>query len=247
MTAIRFLLSCLVCVAMLLPGVGRAEDMRTQEAPVSGWRQVTVEEPPALSLEPPTESPGRQRSVRLLAGLGLGLLAGAAGGATGYLVGDALCTPSSGGWFSGLECLAGAAGGATGYLVGDALCTPSSGGWFSGLECLGYIFNGAFLGVAVGYPLGAWGGGALLGGEGRLWATMFGSFAGFSTGLALMIVTKEFFLWPMALALGIVGTHLGYEWSRPSEPARASQARARLQPVLSFSQKGALVGMGGVF
>ncbi len=215
MTAIRFLLSCLVCGVMLLPGVGRAEDVRTQEAPVSGWREVTVEEPPALSLEP-TESPGRQRAVRLVEGFGLGVLAGAAGGATGY-------------------------------YVGDALCPPGSGGFLSGLHCLSYSWSGAILGGALGYSLGVWTGGELNGGEGRLWATMLGSAAGFSTGLALMVVTQEFFLWPVGLALGLVGTHLGYELSRPSEPARASQARARLQPVLSFSQKGALVGMGGVF
>ncbi|EPX57577.1 hypothetical protein D187_004910 [Cystobacter fuscus DSM 2262] len=198
MTVIRSRLSWLLCVWMLLPGVARAEAFAD------------------FARDTPVEERSHPRAVRILAGVGLGSLAAVAGGVGGA-------------------------------LVADALCTPSGGGWFSGLQCLGPGLGGATLGVALGYSLGVWGGGEWVGGDGRLWATMLGATAGFGAGISLILASRTFEFWPVGLALGLVGTHLGYELSQPAVPARALQRRARLQPLLSFSQKGAQVGLGGVF
>lgn len=146
--------------------------------------------------------------------------------------------------FGALTATAGAAGG---FFVADKLCVSSGGGWFSGLECLGPVLGGTALGAALTYPLGAWAGGEWVGGDGRLLATLLGATVGFGAGTSLLLATRVFELWPVGFALGLVGTHLGYELSQRSEPERAHARRARLQPLLSFSQKGAQVGLGGVF
>jgi hypothetical protein len=138
--------------------------------------------------------------------------------------------------------------GVGGLYTGAALCPQPR----QDLEraCLLETLTGAWLGSSVGFALGVWGGGALLGGQGHLLPTLggmaLGVLAGVSafnlsggyinaaTGLALML--------PYALSLA------AYELSSDAVAAPPpASAPARLQPVVSIGPRGTVLGLAGRF
>ncbi|ATB33281.1 hypothetical protein [Melittangium boletus] len=137
-------------------------------------------------------------------------------------------------------------GGFVGGFGGFALCANTGlgrGGDF--LPCLGTALVGAGAGLVLGYPLGVWWGGEAMGGDGRLWASMLGTVLGFGVGLPLVLEEGPFALAP--IVLGMAGASIGYELTQNTAPSHVASARPRLQPLLSVSDKGALLGLGGAF
>lgn len=140
--------------------------------------------------------------------------------------------------------------GTGGLYTGAALCsTPRRD-----LEraCLLETLTGAWLGSSVGFALGVWSGGSLLGGQGQLLPTLGGMALGMlagvgafnlsggyinaATGLALML--------PYALSLA------AYELSSAAVAAPSpapAPGLARLQPVVSFAPGGGMLGLAGRF
>ncbi|WNG26650.1 hypothetical protein F0U62_23505 [Cystobacter fuscus] len=107
------------------------------------------------------------------------------------------------------------------------------------------------LGMFVGYPLGVWGGGEAMGGDGRL----LGTFLGGAVGLVPMLLMMSNQHWS---SLGIVtpvitwvvGCSVGYELSRlPGRTERAKQTATfpRLQPILAIDSHRGMIGLGGQF
>jgi len=134
--------------------------------------------------------------------------------------------------------------GFVGGLGGFMFCESSGIGRGDFLPCLGTAMLGAGAGLALGYPLGVWWGGEVVGGDGRLWASMLGTVLGLAVGLPLA-QEGGFALSP--IVLGMAGASIGYELSQSAEPPAVALARPRFQPLLSVSDKSALLGLGGVF
>jgi hypothetical protein len=156
---------------------------------------------------------------------------------------------------TGAGLLLGAAGGYGGFLGSLGLCGLGGGGF----GCLLTGFGGLLLGGGLGLSLGVGGTGELMGGTG----SMLGALAGLSVGLGASLVVGLIVglaVSPLAglllaVPLSVAGTIVGYELSQaetapdaaPRAPAVASARRPRLQPVLAFSPRGAVVGLGGTF
>jgi hypothetical protein len=131
--------------------------------------------------------------------------------------------------------------GTLGALGGLGLCSQFD----VDQECLGAPFVGAFAGALVGYPLGVWGSGEAVGGDGRLWATMLGAGVGFAAGLPIAL--NEHGAGVLPFVLTVLGAHLGYEMSQSEPPASLDLQRPRFQPLLSLSDHGGWVGLSGRF
>lgn len=131
--------------------------------------------------------------------------------------------------------------GAVGALGGLGLCTQTD----VDPECFRAPFLGAFVGALAGYPLGVWGMGEALGGDGRLWATMLGAGLGFAAGMPIALSEPQAGVLPLALT--VLGAHIGYEVSQRTEPSPPKFEHARFQPVLSVSDRGGLIGLSGRF
>jgi hypothetical protein len=134
-----------------------------------------------------------------------------------------------------------------GGLLGALVCVPTGLGYESTVGCLGAILIGGMLGLAEGYALGVWWGGEVVGGDGNLLLTLLGGTLGTALSFVLIQAAGEFdqaLFYTVPLPF-IVGSHLGYELSQRSPPEVSS--RPGVQPVLSFSAHGALLGLGGRF
>jgi hypothetical protein len=178
-------------------------------------------------VDEPAPEPRRQAplGLRLLAEAAAGAVTSVGGGLAGGLIGLGLCAATGGPTDSlGLGCLV------TGTLVGS-------------------------LGLAIGYPVGVWWGGEVTGGNGSLLMSIAGLGAGALVGGLLGALTLK--MDPEGRVAGTViglstlaGPILFYEISNkeptPQLTARAA-ARPRLQPLLSVSSRGALLGLGGSF
>jgi hypothetical protein len=245
-------LPLLLSLLLLVPGAGLAaqdtpptdsETPAQSDAPVQG-------EPPAPGQTPSTESesriPGTEesesrrlvdeeswardnqrtgapRGLRILGEFGAGALTAVGGAIGGGLVGLGLC---------------GVAGGSAPYF-----------------GCVWGAILGSTLGVAFGYPLGVWWGGEALGGDGSLFAALGGMGAGIVAAVLLGTVTAQ--LDPSGALIGIMpglvvlgAPILAYELSQRREPRRGpavASSRPRIQPLLSFSARGAVLGLGGSF
>ncbi|HLM44627.1 MAG TPA: hypothetical protein VK458_12210 [Myxococcaceae bacterium] len=115
---------------------------------------------------------------------------------------------------------------------------------------------GGILGLGLGFPLGVFWGGEVTGGDGKLYGPLLGTLAGIVAGALLAVAldtyyTSVFFLAPPFMMAGSI---VGYELTTRDVPMpqspRASlvvSSRPRLQPVLSVSSRGALLGLGGSF
>jgi len=142
-------------------------------------------------------------------------------------------------------------------LVGLGLCGVLKGDSLDFLGCLGGVgLVGGALSVALGYPLGVWWGGEALGGDGSLFAAIGGMGAGIVAALLVGLVTARFDssggpLIGVTSGLVFLGAPiLAYEFSQRREPRRGpavASSRPRLQPLLSVSPRGAVLGLGGSF
>lgn len=221
----------LLLLLLLAPGVGLAAQeptFRLEPRLASSGLPGTDERAPLRLGEEDWAQGEKQdvrphRALRILAETGAGVLTGAGGGVLGFLAGSGLCGAG---------------------LVGN------SGGFFG---CLDAAVIGLLLGAGSGVGLGVWWGGEAAGGDGKLLGALAGMGAGAVLGVGTGLVTGRgdlalFLAFPGAL----IGAIVGYEFSQralvpgPPSPGVAS-ARPRLQPVLAFSPRGALVGLGGSF
>lgn len=235
----------LFLLLLLVPGLGLAG----QEAPATPppSHSATAEAPPPASSglpgtqqHPPrrlrderdwVREYERERSrpsqgLRIFAETGAGLLTSAGLGLVGLLAGTGMC------W--------------VGLVQQGADATNA---------CLGALGGGALLGVGLGFPLGVFWGGQAAGGRGSVLGALGGMAGGAVVGLlggSLLArdVSGGFLL---GVPLALIGSIVGYELtqrepghSSPRAPPVAS-TRPRLQPVLGFSPRGALVGLGGNF
>jgi hypothetical protein len=140
-----------------------------------------------------------------------------------------------------------AAGGLAGWGVGALVCglagvAPGS------LGCLPYSLFGGVMGLVEGYAVGVWWGGEVVGGDGNLLLSMLGATLGSLVAIPLALGGAQLGpINPFPLPIA-VGAHLGYELSqRPAPTSPAVSSRPGVQPVLAFSSRGALLGLGGRF
>jgi hypothetical protein len=149
-------------------------------------------------------------------------------------------------------------GGLVGGLGGLGLC-EALGGQLPYVGCVWGALFGAGLGLTVAYPVGVWWGGEATGGDGSLLAAFGGMGAGGLVGVLLGLMVGRVDE-PMGPLLGIVGglaamsgPIIGYELSRKREPRQprmgsaVASSRPRIQPLLSVTSRGALLGLGGSF
>jgi hypothetical protein len=125
------------------------------------------------------------------------------------------------------------------------------------LTCMGSVgLVGSALSVAFGYPLGVWWGGEALGGDGSLFAAIGGMGAGIVAAVVVGLVTARFdssggLLTGVTSGLVFLGAPiLAYELFQRREPRRGpavASSRPRIQPLLSVSARGAVLGLGGSF
>jgi hypothetical protein len=139
------------------------------------------------------------------------------------------------GWRVSAEALGGLVGGAAGVfssgMLGFGVCKAAGGG----LETFGCILPavvGAYVGGAVGIPLGVWGVGELRGADGGLGWTMLGSVSGAVVAGTLVAVTDidhgDPAFWLLIVGLPLTGAILGYELSVESvgDPPQPSTTTA---------------------
>jgi hypothetical protein len=229
-------LPLLLSLLLLVPRVGLA----AQDAPLATAEEATPENTTSTSSAIPgsdekaplrlMDEPGPEPR-RWSAPLGLRILAEVAAGAVTSV-----------------------GGGIAGGLVGLGLCVNRYGN--DELGCaLALVFGGG-LGMAAAYPIGVWWGGEVIGGDGKLLMSMVGLGAGALAGLLLAIPAAR--IDPSGNLGGIVGglavlsgPILFYELSNqnkdPSRSHALAFARPRIQPLLSVSSDGALLGLGGSF
>lgn len=228
-------LPLLLCLLLLVPRVVLA----AQDAPVApdvstdSDAPVTDEEAPQeQEVQSESEPESFARPERWRAPLGVRLL-GEAGG--------------------GLLTSAGAA--LAGGFLGFGLCELSGAQAGNILGCSWAAAVGLGVGGIVGYPLGVWWGGEALGGDGKLFAAFAGMGVGLAASLLLGVVSQQFdpggrITSPIGGLLVLAAPIVFYEFSQRREPGArglASAARPRLQPLLSVSPNGALLGLGGTF
>jgi hypothetical protein len=212
---------CPLLLSLLLwvPRVGLA----AQDAPLA-FPRLALSGPLADAESSPDSEPSwHEESPRHRAPLGLRLLAE---------VGAGVVT-ATGGIFAG-------------GLLGGLVCAVTSLGDSGYLGCLGAVVVGGLLGIAEGYALGVWWGGELVGGDGSLLITLLGGTLGIVlSGILIPAANAERDLWYAVPLPFMVGSHLGYELSQRALPEVSS--RPGIQPLVSFSSRGALLGLGGRF
>lgn len=117
--------------------------------------------------------------------------------------------------------------------------------------CLVEVLTGLWTGSSLGFALGVWGGGSLMGGRGHLLPVLGGLAAGWLLGAGSFHLTRGTItpLTGAALLTPYVFSLVAYELSSAAawKKAPPRTAIARVQPVLSFSSQGALLGLAGTF
>ncbi|HVG61146.1 MAG TPA: hypothetical protein VNA24_21475 [Hyalangium sp.] len=121
--------------------------------------------------------------------------------------------------------------------------------WSTGWGCLDLAGYSMLGGIILGAPIGTWWGGKLTGGQGTFLGTLLGSGAGLlaGAGASLLVYNDNIkpFMFPLGAAIGSV---VGYEVSHSLVSAtRVAEASAAVQPVLAFSDRGAVLGLNGSF
>lgn len=135
-----------------------------------------------------------------------------------------------------------------GLYTGATLCsTPRQD-----LEraCLLETLTGAWLGSSVGFALGVWGGGALLGGQGHLLPTLGGMALGVLAGMGAFTLSGGYLnaATGLALVLPYALSLAAYELSAAAAVAPPpSPGPVQLQPVVSLGPSGGLLGLAGRF
>lgn len=208
-------MTCLLSLLLLMPGVGFAANLRGTLVPpaVDGLRGQ--ETPHALRLleSPEDPEPELEQPWRPHAAFRIAAELGA-----GTLTSLGLAI--------------------VGARIGASQCPPGSLDVPDG--CTLYPFVGAWLGSGLGFALGVWWGGSLLGGRGHLLHTLGGMALGMAAGAGAFVLARgninplsgAAMLLPYALSL------VAFEMS----------SSAHFQPVVSFSPGGgAVVGLAGRF
>jgi hypothetical protein len=230
-------LSLLLSLLVLVPCVGlAAEDVPTSSsAKGSTTRMVLTPEssglpgtskpaPLRLSDQQP-ESQRAPEALRILAETGAGLLTGALFTGAGLLTGAIVC----------------------GEGIGDR------GGIIPCADSAGF---GAFVGFALGFPLGVLWGGEVTGGNGRFYGPLLGMVAGLAAGFlsSMALFGNPAGTYVLSVPFIMLGSIAGYEITVRRGPApQAPRARAvassrpRIQPMLTVSSRGTLLGLGGSF
>ncbi|EPX55654.1 hypothetical protein D187_009265 [Cystobacter fuscus DSM 2262] len=215
----RVPMSALLLFLLLLApraGLAAGDAPLAAEAPSPTERSLTLEgDEHAPSMEESTGwvfTPGR-------APLGLRLLAE---------VGAGVATAAAGGLVAGI--------GGFGLCQATGVLYATEGG------CFYALLFGAMAGMAVGYPVGVWWGGEVVGGDGRLWASLLGGGLGLAAGyLGSRVLIAQTGRGESLIAiplLAMVGASLGYE---------LSAARPSVQPLLSLDTRGGMLGLAGRF
>ncbi|HEX8824707.1 MAG TPA: hypothetical protein VF794_32605 [Archangium sp.] len=230
-------LPLLLSLLLLVPGVGLAAQDAPLAAPETPTESETpftdsgipgTDEPEPLRLldEPESQRSGTPLGLRILAEVGAGTVTSLGGTLVGGLLGLGLCEALDG----------------QGEYVGCA--------WGAVL--------GAVAGAGIGYPVGVWWGGEVTGGDGKLFAAIvgmaLGSLVGLVVGVAAYEVDATGRLTGVAAGLAtMAGPIIAYELSQNREPRPPRQdsaeasARPRVQPLLSVTSRGAVLGLGGSF
>ncbi|WP_144369978.1 hypothetical protein [Myxococcus stipitatus] len=137
--------------------------------------------------------------------------------------------------------------GAPGAYIGGVACSDYSGM----ISCLDEGLAGFFTGATVGAPIGIMWGARLLGGKGTWGGTLLGSGIGAGTGAvtALFLVKKgdEALIPVAAFAGSFLGSLVGYEVSHSINSKPPDPADTHVQPLVSVTQGGMTLGLGGVF
>lgn len=217
----------LLSLLVLVPRVGLAAAVLTPEP--SGLPGTSEPAPLRLGEDSLAQGPERSRTprgLRILAETGAGLLTGAGLGAAGVLASNQLCRMD---------------------LLG-----PSGGGLMS---CLDQVVMGTFLGFGLGFPLGVFWGGEVTGGDGKLYGPLLGMLAGVAAGVLAAVALDTYTgFYVLALPFMVGVSIVGYELTTREAPVphalkapAVASSRPRLQPVLAFSSRGTLLGLGGSF
>lgn len=116
-------------------------------------------------------------------------------------------------------------------------------------DCIDPVASGVLGGAILGAPVGAWAAGKLVGGQGTFLGTLLGSGAGFLVGTGAALLMDNPYLGLLTVPLGaVIGSVVGYEVSHSMVSAqRIELASASVQPVLAFSNRGAVLGLNGSF
>lgn len=227
-------MSLLLCMGLVLPGVSRAAQEESAPPIAAEARELPGAQddaPRRLMTEEGYEDdsgkPARSGSPR-----GVRILAEVGGGL-----------------------VSSAALGLAGGLTGGLLCLGSARGDFDKLICLIPASIGAIAGLSIGFPLGVWWAGEVVGGHGSLLATFAGGLVGTIAGGVVLGVSavqsssQGGELAPLAVAslpvLGVAGCIFGYELSQG--PRRQAAGGGGLQPLLAITPRGAVLGLSGLF
>jgi hypothetical protein len=140
----------------------------------------------------------------------------------------------------GVGTLAGVGLGLLGARIGTSRCPPTAPEDLPGGHCTLYPLTGLWLGSSLGFALGAWGGGTLLGGEGHLLHTLGGMALGLAAGAGAFALTDG-----TITAFSGAALLLPYALSIVAFEVSSS---VRLQPLVSVTPKGGtVVGLAGRF
>ncbi|MDX9719351.1 MAG: hypothetical protein RBU37_01295 [Myxococcota bacterium] len=122
-------------------------------------------------------------------------------------------------------------------------------GWDSLGDELASIFIGGVAGLNVGYPMGVWASGELMGGQGAWWAPFLGSAVGSGLGiLGSWMAQNTGSEVPLVMGIGaiIAAPIIAYELS-DSMAVEAAPSGLVLVPSLALSPDGMAVGLAGRF
>lgn len=211
-------LPVLLSLLLLVPGVSLAAEEPSLNPP--SLPGTAPREPLHLVEEPVEAEPVQyfHPVVRVSAELGAELVTSFVAGFPGALAGSALC-------------------GALGLSPPNAF-----------LGCADYAGYGFLAGVALAAPLGVWWGGKLTGGHGTLLGAYLGMGMAAFLGLGATRLVYNDDIQPFVIPLfSLVGALVGYEVSHDSESSDRDTAEASVQPLLSISSRGGVLGLGGQF
>lgn len=148
-----------------------------------------------------------------------------------------------------LEVLGGGAVGAGMAVVGGIFGGLAFSGACAGEGCLGVIVISGIVGATFGVPLGVYGAGRLLDGQGSYWASFLGTVAGASVGTMVALAGQGEAAQVVGLTFGpLLGAILGYEFSHASkrsapEPLpRQSGTGFEFHPAIGVTPGGGLFG-----
>lgn len=149
----------------------------------------------------------------------------------------------------GAGALVSVGGGIAGAKLGTAYCVRSGRDTGEVESCLLENLTGLWLGSSLGFALGAWGGGSLMRGRGHILLTLGGMALGLLAGAGAFQLTHGTItaFTGAALLTPYVFSVVAYELSSAAAAPPPPPTVARVQPLLSVSSRGAVLGLAGSF